>query len=157
MFISLLVGALIIGSIYGLIGLGYSLIYRASNLINFAQGEFFMIGSFIGLTFYRILGLPFAVSLILTIIVMFFFGILFEKGIIRNVLKKSQGYFIVLATIALSIFLQNLAMLIWGSRRLEFPSIFGSWSGVEIAGITIQGESFLIIGIAIICMIFLIR
>ena len=54
-FLRLLMGALVIGSIYGLLGLGNSLIYRASGLMNFAQGEIFMLGSFVGLTFYRYL------------------------------------------------------------------------------------------------------
>lgn len=154
MFISLLVGALMIGSVYGLIALGYSLIYRASGLMNFAQGDLFMIGAFVGLTFYDILKLPFIVSFILTIIVMFFLGMLLQRTIIRSILKRSQGYFIVLATIALSIFFKNFAMLTWSSKRLEFPSIFNI-SNIQIGNMSIQPESIFVVAVAVVCMFLL--
>lgn len=156
MFVRLLVGALMIGSIYGLIGLGYSIIYRASGLMNFAQGELFMLGAFIGLTFYKFLNLPFAVSLILTMVVMFIVGFLLEKGVIKKLLKREgqmQDIFIVLATIAVSIFLKNFAMLSWGSRRMEFPSIFNG--NVKIADISLQPESLLVVLVSLICMLIL--
>ncbi len=154
MFIKLLIGALMIGSVYGLIALGYSIIYRASGLMNFAQGDLFMLGSFVGLTFYRYIGLPFAVSFLLTILVMFLVGMLLERAVIRKILKKSQGYFIVLATIALSIFFKNLAMVIWGSRRVEFPSIL-SIGNLKLGEISVQPESLLVVIIAWICMVLL--
>jgi branched-chain amino acid transport system permease protein len=157
MFIRFLVGALMVGSIYGLIGLGYSLIYRASGLMNFAQGDLFMLGAFIGLTFYRYLKFPFAVSLILTMAVMFLVGFLLEKGVIRRLLKREgrmQDIFIVLVTIAVSIFMKNFAQLTWGSRRLEFPPIFGR-ATIKIAGINIQPESFLVVIVSLICMLLL--
>ncbi len=153
-FVRLLIGALMVGSIYGLIGLGYSLIYSASGLMNFAQGDIFMIGAFVGLTFYRYLELPFFISLLLTIIIMFLFGFLLQKTIIQKLLfrKEGQGIFIVLATIAISIFLKNFAQITWGSRRLEFPSIFGT-SAFELGGVRVQPESFLVVGISLICML----
>lgn len=154
MFIKLLIGALMIGSVYGLIALGYSIIYRASGLMNFAQGDLFMLGSFVGLTFYRYIGLPFAVSFLLTILVMFLVGMLLERAVIRKILKKSQGYFIVLATIALSIFFKNLAMVIWGSRRVEFPSIL-SIGNLKLGEISVQPESLLVVIIAWTCMVLL--
>ncbi|MEY8389173.1 branched-chain amino acid ABC transporter permease [Oscillospiraceae bacterium 38-13] len=154
MFIRLLIGALMIGSVYGLIALGYSIIYRASGLMNFAQGDLFMLGAFVGLTFYRYIGLPFVVSFFLTMIVMFLVGMLLERAVIRKILKKSQGYFIVLATIALSIFFKNLAMVIWGSRRVEFPSIL-SISNLKLGEISIQPESLMVVIVAWICMIIL--
>lgn len=152
MLFSLTVGALILGSIYGLIALGYSIIYRASGLMNFAQGELFMLGAFIGLTFYRYLQLPFLLSFVLTIIVMFLAGMLLERAVIRKILKKSNGEFIVLATIALSVLFKNFAMLVWGSKRLEFPSLF-SVSSIEISGINIQPESILVVAATFIFMV----
>jgi len=151
MIFSLLVGALILGSIYGLIALGYSIIYRASGLMNFAQGELFMLGAFIGLTFYRYLQLPFFLSFILTIFIMFLMGILIERAMIRKILKRSSGEFIVLATIALSILFKNMAMLIWGSKRIEFPSIVNIGS-IQMAGINIQPESILVVAVTIVFM-----
>ena len=143
-----------IGSIYGLIGLGYSIIYRASGLMNFAQGDLFMIGSFVGLTFYRYLRLPFILALLCTAIVMFLLGFLLEKTIIRRILAKSKNSFVILATIALSIFFKNFAMLIWGSRRLEFPSLFDI-SSISISGVTFQPESLMVVGVGLVCMLLL--
>lgn len=152
MFISLLVGALMIGSVYGLIALGYSIIYRASGLMNFAQGEFFMLGSFLGLMFYKTLNLPFVLSVLLTMIVMFALGILMERTIIRKILRNSDGHFVVLATIALSIFFKNFAMLVWGSRKLEFPSLFKT-GNIYIGDVGIQPESLMVVGVALVCMV----
>ena len=68
MLLSLTINSLVIGSVYGLIALGYSLIYSASGLMTFCQGEVLMFGAFVGLTFYRYLKLPFAVALIATML-----------------------------------------------------------------------------------------
>lgn len=151
MVLTLCVGSLLLGCIYGLIALGYSIIYRASGLMNFAQGELFMLGSFVALTFYKYCNLPFFVSFILTIIVMFFAGMLLERTMIRKILKRSNGEFIVLATIALSIFFKNLAMLIWGSSRVDFPKIFQAES-VSVSGISIQWEQIMVVVVAFVSM-----
>lgn len=150
----LLIGALMIGSIYGLVGLGYSLIYKASGLMNFSQGDMLMLGAFVGLTFYKTAGLPFPIAMVLTFIVMFLVGFGIEKLIIRNLVShNAPKIFIVLATIALSILFKNFAMLTWGSRLLRFPSIFGNLSSIKIAGIAFQPESILAVGASILCMI----
>ena len=125
MFVQLLLSGLVIGGIYGLIALGYSLIYKASGLMSFAQGDLLTLGAFLGLTFYKILGLPFAVSLILTIIISFLLGMSIERIIIRVLLARNvMPIYIVLATIAVSYVVQNGAMLTWGSNTQYFPPIF---------------------------------
>ena len=62
MLLSLTISALVIGSVYGLIALGYSLIYSASGLMTFCQGEILMFGAFVGLSFYRYLNWPFGLA-----------------------------------------------------------------------------------------------
>jgi branched-chain amino acid transport system permease protein len=151
--VQVLIGALMIGSIYGLLALGYSLIYKASGLMTFVQGELLMIGSFLGLTFYKYLQLSFFISFLLTMICMFILGMLIEKSIIRVLVQKgSGGIYVVLSTIALSIIFQNLAMLIWGSVPLQFPPIF-KVSLINIGGINIAPESLLVLATSIICMV----
>jgi branched-chain amino acid transport system permease protein len=148
-----LIGALVIGSVYGLIGLGYSLIYSASGLMSFVQGELLMLGAFFGLTFFRYLQLPFLVSLLFTMIIMYCVGILIEKFIIRKLLKAGANtIFIVLATIALSIILQNFAMLAWGSNVYQFPPIFAV-NRVQIGSIQIPPEAIMAIVIGLIVMV----
>lgn len=153
MFFQVLVGALVIGSVYGLIALGYSLIYSASGLMTFMQGELLMLGAFLGLTFYRYAGLPFIVSLLLTMAIMYLVGLLVEKLVIRKLVRAGANtIFIVLATIAMSIILQNFAMLLWGSNVFQFPPIF-SVSRLRIGAFMVPPEALMAIAIGIIAMV----
>jgi branched-chain amino acid transport system permease protein len=152
-FFQVFVGAIAIGSIYGLVALGYSIIYSASGLMSFVQGELLMLGSFLGLTFYKYLKFPFWVALLLTMICMFLVGMIIEKYIIRNLQKsRTNTIFIVMATIALSIILKNFAMLVWGSNVFQFPPIFAV-SRIKFGKIWIQPESLMAIGIALFVML----
>lgn len=155
MIVQNIIGALMIGSIYALLALGYSLIYKASALMTFVHGDLFMLGAFVGLTLYGYLQIPFLLSLILTMIIMFIVGLFVEKFVIRILLhKKAPVIYVVLATIALSIILQNFAMLVWGSKMFYFPPIFGV-SQIKIGSFSIVPESLLGLVTAIICMVLL--
>ena len=155
MFIQILIGSIMIGSVYGLLALGYSLIYSASGLMTFMQGELLMLGAFFGLTFYKYLHLPFVVSLILTASIMFVIGMLIERFVIRKLVKaKANIIFIVLATIALAIIFQNLAMIIWGSNVFQFPPVF-KVSRIAIGSIQVAPESIMAIIIGLVVMVIL--
>lgn len=136
-FATLLISGMMLGCIYGLIALGYSLIYKASGLLSFVQGDIMTLGAFLGLTFYSVLGLPFWLSLILTIAAAFAFGVVFQKGAIQKLLDRNVlAIYIVLATIAVSYIVQNGAQIIWGTVTLYFPSIF-SKATISLFGITV--------------------
>lgn len=144
-----------IGSIYGLIAMGYSLIYSASGLLSFTQGELLMFGAFLGLTFYKYANLPFVLSIALTIAIMFMVGVFIESFIIRKLVKaKANLIFIVLATIALSIVLKNFAMLVWGSNVFQFPQIFKT-GFVKIGDVNVDPTSIMAIVVAFIAMVIL--
>ena len=152
-FMQLLIPGFVLGCIYGLIALGYSLIYKASGLMSFMQGDVMTLGAFVGLTFYSILGIPFGISLVLTILVAFLFGILLERGVIRQLVKKKVSVaYVILATIAISYIVQNGTSLIWGTVPLYFPSMF-SVASVQVLGINIQPEALLCVGISAVCMV----
>ena len=154
-FMQLLFSGLAIGSVYALIGLGYSLIYKASGLMTFVQGDLLTLGAFLGLTFYRILGLPFVVSVICTMVLAFGFGFLLEKSIIRRLLnKRVMAIYIILATIAVSYIVQNAAQFIWGSTTQHFPSIWGI-SGIKIFGAHITMESISAFFVGLLTMLLL--
>lgn len=153
MLVTLLIGALMIGSVYGLVGLGYGLIYKASGLMTLAQGDMLMIGAFLGLTFYKYLQLPFIVALILTMLIMFLLGMFIERVLVTSLLAKgAQTVYVILCTISVSMILQNIAMFSWGSNVMQFPSIFKA-STVDIFGYEIVPENLLALGVAIVCMI----
>mgnify|MGYP000872382802 CR=1 FL=1 len=155
MFKVLLINGLIIGGIYALIALGYSLIYRASGLLTFAQGDLITLGSYLGLTFYKFLGLDFFISFLLTFISAFIFGILLEKGVIRALLNKNViPIYIVLATIAVSYIIQNSMQALFGTTTIQFPQVFKKGT-LTIFGITAQTEAYACLAISLILMLLL--
>lgn len=153
MLAQLIIGALMIGSVYGLVGLGYGLIYKASGLMTLAQGDMLMIGAFLGLTFYKYLNMPFVVALLLTMIIMFFLGMFIERILVTKLLAKgAQMVYVILCTISISMVLQNTAMLSWGSNVLQFPSIFNK-NTVLVFGMKVVPENLLALGVGLFCMI----
>lgn len=153
MILSLVISALMIGSVYSVIGMSYSLIYKATGLMNLAQGDFLMLGAFIGLTFYSTLGLNIILSFVLTFIVMFILGYLVQRYLITALLEKGASYsFIILCTAALSLSFQNGAQLGWTTYTLAFPSIFNVKS-VEIFGLHVAPESLLVLTLAIVASV----
>ena len=156
MFITLLISGLCLGGIYGLIALGYSLIYKASGLMNFAMGDILTLGAFIGWTFAKLLGLPYFVAMILTMIIMFFLGILLEKGVIRVILNRtSNPIFIVLATIAISYIIRNGSQFIWGTTQKNFPKIIAGFKGFKIGTYKLQAEPIVCILFSVCMMVLL--
>lgn len=155
LLINVLIGGLVLSCTYGMLALGYSLIYQASGYMNFTQPNLLMFGAFIGLTLYDTLNLPFAAALILSMGIMFAMGMMMERGFIRRLVKQgAKNIYIVLCTIALSIILENAAMLAWDSRQHAFPSIF-SVSSVSLLGVSLQPESLLSIVVAVSAMVVL--
>lgn len=125
--VELAVGGLAIGSIYGLIGLGFSMIVRATGIIHFAQGEVMMLGAMAGWSVATLFLLPFipvllagtafgALSALLMYIVVY--RLLGRLGVPLNN--------IIIATIGMSILAQNVAMLAWGTEPLAYPKLFGT-------------------------------
>lgn len=153
MLLSLTISALVIGSVYGLIALGYSLIYSASGLMTFCQGEILMFGAFVGLSFYRYLGWPFPLALVAAMLVMFAIGMLIERFLIRPILsKQAKDIYVVLATIALGVVLTNAAQQIWGTVAVQFPAIFGV-DVISVFGTRVQPEAFVCIFVGAAAMV----
>lgn len=153
-FISLLIGGLVLGCTYGMLSLGLSLIYQASGFMNFTQANLLMFGAFVCYQFFGVWGLPFVISLILSAAIMFGVGCLIERLVIRRLVEKhAKNVYVVLSTIAISIIIENLAMLIWNSRQHYFPSIFSGSSSVKIGGVSVGKESLLCIVVALVAMV----
>ena len=137
MLLQVLISGLVIGSVYGLIALGYSLIYKASGLMSFMQGDLLTVGAFLGWFCYGVLHIPFIISLILVVVAVFFMGFAMEKGVIsRLVAKGTLPIYTVLATIAISYIIQNACMIIFGADTKAYPTIF------ETAYVDLFGRSF---------------
>jgi len=135
------------GSIYALIGFGFAIIYNSTSIINFAQGEFVMLGGMLSFFFQTTLKLPLAVAIILAIIVATASGALFERLAIRP-LKNATPLSLVIITIGGSILIRGLAMLIWGKDTHSLPSFSGT-EPISLAGATILPQHLWIFGITL--------
>jgi len=122
-FLQLLVSGFAVGGVYALIALGFVLIYKATSIINFATGEFMMIGAFI---FYSIMvyaGIHAVPAFIGVMACAALLGFLVERLILRRMLGQPT-ISIVMVTIGLSSILLGVAEIIWGSDFKSFPAIF---------------------------------
>lgn len=120
MFLQQLFNGLTIGGVYALIAVGYTMVYGVIQLINFAHGEIYMLGAFFAVTFINFLHLPFYVAFILSMVCCAMVGMALDVIAYRP-LRNSPRLAALITAIGMSIFLQNLAMIIWGSRPLPFP------------------------------------
>ena len=136
--IQLIIGGGAIGIIYGVVAIGFVLLWQTSQTINFAQGEFVMVPMFMMTLFYVVLKLPFWASLVLTIVGSGLLGYLFEKLMIKRLLPGGV-IVIVIATLGLSGFLRYGMQTAWTPLTLYFPHIF-STKAIKIGGVIVSPE-----------------
>ena len=110
-FIQLVIGGISQGCIYGLIALGFVLIYKATETVSFAQGELMMLGSFCGLATMTFLGFPFWLAVLSAIAAMAAFGVLLERAVIRPILGQ-PAFSIVMLTIGIGYVARGLVTMI---------------------------------------------
>ena len=157
-FVQQIINGLVLGSIYALVALGYTMVYGIMGLINFAHGEVVMIGAMVALMIIKLLaaaGVPVYLSVPLALAaaaaVCMAVGFTIERIAYRP-LRRAPKLAPLITAIGVSIILQNLAMLIWGRNYHAFPPIFLS-TEFEIVGATITGLQVAIIAIAALMMI----
>ncbi len=122
-FLQQLVNGVAVGCIYGLIALGFVLIYKATEVVNFAQGELMMLGAFMAYTFIGLLGLNYWLGFILAVMSMAVLGAATERLVVRPILGYPQ-FSIVMATIGLGFFARSVAGMIWGTDDLKIDTPF---------------------------------
>ncbi len=150
-WIQLLVTGITIGSIYSLIALGYVTIYKTSRVVNLAQGAFVMFGALFVYSFLAELGLPYWLSAILGIIGVTIVGVVMYLLVIRPLIKVSLVS-IILATIALSILFENLALVRWGGYGKTIPAFTGD-QAIFIGGVAVFRQSLWVIGLMILVLL----
>jgi branched-chain amino acid transport system permease protein len=120
MLIQLLFNSIIVGSIYALIALGFTIIYRTVKFFHFAHGIVYAIGAYLAYSLYISLGLPFVLSFFLSIIIASVIGVLIDRLIYFPLRKKKASNLIyMLASFGVFIFLQNLIQLLYGAQILS--------------------------------------
>ena len=154
-FIQQIINGLVLGSIYALVALGYTMVYGIMGLINFAHGEVVMIGAMVALFVIKAFpGLPVFVAvplaLVTAAVVCMAVGFTIERVAYRP-LRRAPKLAPLITAIGVSIILQNLAMLIWGRNYHAFPPILPT-SDHEIFGATITSLQIVIIVVAVLMM-----
>lgn len=118
-----LVNGLSIGSLYALVAIGLTLIFGIMHIINFAHGEFYMLGAYVSYYLFAAYGMDFFLSLLLAMAAVMIIGFLFERYILKA-MRDLPLTIPMLATIGLWILSQNVALLIWGPVAKATPSPF---------------------------------
>jgi branched-chain amino acid transport system permease protein len=162
-FLQQIVNGLVLGSMYALIALGYTMVYGVLNLINFAHGEVLMIGAMAGLTILKMVnnlapGLPGIVKLMIAIVgaipVCVLVNILIERVAYRR-LRNAPRLAPLITAIGISILLQTIAMMVWGRNPLPFPQVMPSES-LNLMGALITPTQVMLLVLAAVCMVALV-
>jgi branched-chain amino acid transport system permease protein len=148
----LVISGLLIGSVYALMSIGLTLIFGVLRVVNFAHGEFLMIAMYGAWTFNRLLGLNPYFAAIAVVPAMFLFGALVYRLVIGSALAKPH-LVVVFATMGLSIFLQNVALMAMTADLRDVPPIFAR--SISIGGIYIKGELLLGFIVTLLCTVIL--
>ena len=154
-FLNYLISGLSLGSVYAIIALGYTMVYGIAKMLNFAHGDVIMVGGFAVYMSMNALGLNPILAVIVSIIVCTVLGIVIEK-VAYKPLRKATPLAVLITAIGVSYFLQNLALLIFGSDAKLFTSVVNI-KAISLANgqITITGETIVTIVVCIIIMVVL--
>jgi branched-chain amino acid transport system permease protein len=153
-FIQQLVNGVSLGSIYALIALGYTMVYGIVKLINFAHGDVFMVGAFIGFYSITFLHLNFFLALIISMVFCAVFGVLIER-IAYKPLRNATRIAALITAIGVSLLIEYGMIYFRGAQPEAYPSGLVPIKAVEILGVKISGQSLLILGVSLILMVLL--
>jgi branched-chain amino acid transport system permease protein len=149
-----LVNGISLGSIYALIALGYTMVYGIVKLINFAHGDVFMVGSFVGFYSITVLDLSFIPALMISMIVCAIFGVLIER-IAYKPLRNATRIAALITAIGVSLLIENGMIYIRGAQPEAYPNSVLPMDKLDILGVSISSQSILILMVSIILMIIL--
>ncbi len=112
------------GSVYGLIGLSLSLIYVGSRVINFAQGEFVMLGAMLTILFLASFTLPAPVAIVAVVTVSLLVGWGLERLVYAPLVRRADLLTVIMGTFAASVILAGVALVVWGPTQQMVPNVF---------------------------------
>ena len=148
--LQLLFSGLAVGAVYSLVALGFVLIIRATNVVNFAQGDFAMIGAFAMVTMLSALQLPYWLGFILALAVMTVFGVIFNYGVYYP-LRNRSFLPVIISTLGASIFLQNTVLGFFGPQPRSLEKVFKT-PGFEVAGVFLDSQYLVILAVTLVAV-----
>jgi branched-chain amino acid transport system permease protein len=132
-----LVNGLSVGCIYGLIGIGFCVIYNASGIVNFAQGAFVMLGGMVTFMLLTTVGLPIIVAGTLAVAAVAALGVVIERLVVRPLWHRNATMFVmILATLAAQIVIERATLIVVGDQPKSIP-VFTDLPPIRIAGVAI--------------------
>jgi branched-chain amino acid transport system permease protein len=135
-----------VGCIYGLIGIGFCVIYNASGIVNFAQGAFVMLGGMVAYAALKTYGLPLPLAGILAIALVSGFGVVLERVVVRPLWNRQSTMFVmILATLAAQIVIERLTLIVAGDQPRTLP-MFTDAPPLRLAGLAISFQFLWIVG-----------
>lgn len=147
----LLLNGMIVGTLYGVVAMCFVLIYKSTQVVNFAQGEFLLIGAWVCWSLLIHLQLPFILGFLFTLVFMMAFGILLQVVVLRPMIGEPI-ISVIMVTIGLSIFMRALVNWIFGQSAEAFPPIFET-NVVSILGLNVQTAYLMSFGVSILIMV----
>lgn len=151
-FLQFLFSGITVGAIYALVGLGFAIIYNASHVINFAQGEFVMLGG-MNTVFFISVGLPMPLAMAMAVAITIIIGLALEKFAIEPA-RDSSIVTLIIITIGASIFLRGAAQVLWGRNFHSLKPISGN-DPVMIGGAAVLPQSLWILACTILIVVVL--
>jgi branched-chain amino acid transport system permease protein len=150
--IQLIIDGIASGCIYGLVALGFVLIYKATETINFAQGDILMLGAFVAFSLIGVMGMNYIVGFALTVIIIAIFGFFLDAVVIRQIIGQPP-FATVMLTIGLGFIFRGFASIFWGTDIYSFNTPF-SGKILEIGGLIISYVNIsIIIGTSILMVL----
>ncbi len=137
-----------IGAVYALVALGFVLIFRATNVVNFAQGEFSMVAAYLMVVFAVDLGWPYWLSFLLALAGMAILGALFNLGVYYP-LRHRTFLPVIIATIGASILMANTTLALYGPQ----PQVLSGWfsyQGIQLGSVFLDSQYLLIVAVTIV-------
>jgi branched-subunit amino acid ABC-type transport system permease component len=142
-----LVHGLTLGSLYAMVATGLALMFGVVRLINFAHGEFYMLGGYAFWYAYVELGLPYPVAGLAAVAAMAVFGLAYERAVIRTILARTWHVQLI-ATLATSITLTNLAIIVFGTQPKEVPTRLSA-AILDVGGVRMAWQRVLVLVAAV--------
>ncbi|GFO69330.1 branched-chain amino acid ABC transporter permease [Geomonas limicola] len=152
MFLQQLINGIALGSVYSLIALGYTMVYGIITLINFAHGEIFMVGAFIGLLLISVVKVNIFFAIIGAMVFCMVLGVVVEL-IAYRALRKSSRLSALISAIGVSIFLSSLALMVFGADAKGFPDNAFPVTQLHIGNADVSTLQLVIIGVSALLML----
>jgi branched-chain amino acid transport system permease protein len=147
----LVLNGLIVGALYGVVAMSFVLIYKASQVVNFAQGEFLLVGAWVCWWLLTSWQLPFYAGFLVTLAFMTVFGMLLQVIVLRPLIGEPV-ISVIMATVGLSIFFQALMKWIFGVFAQPFPPIFTT-ERLRVMGLEVQSVYIASLGVSVLIML----